>query len=233
MASSFREAGFQTNDDEEEYVKLPTVLVESDEGMINPKNAFRVTWDLCVLLPFLIYLILTLPFRLCFVNDPTPFSAIYWFEFTIDFVFIIDVILIFFTGYVLEGELHSEDVNSIVLIEYDRKRVAWNYSSSWFILDVVSSVPFLFIELLLNSSTKGGFLKGIKTLKLLRFLKLGRLLRLDKIFSSLNRETLDIIDDFLNVCLLLNYRIAILSHSSFMGWGIHLIYFLLQNRAMP
>ena len=48
--------------------------------MINPKNSFRMTWDLAVLLPLLLYLTIMMPFRLCFVNDPVQFSGIYYFE---------------------------------------------------------------------------------------------------------------------------------------------------------
>lgn len=203
MASSFRDAGFQTNDDEEDDEnKLPVVLVESDNGMINPKKAFRMSWDIFVLLPFLVYLTVAMPFRLCFVNEPVYATAIYWFEFIIDMTFIVDIIFNFFTGYLLEGDHQAEDGRSVILVEYDRKRVAWNYGTSWFVLDVVSGIPFALIELLLNSDTNAGSLKSIKSLKLLRFLKLGRLLKLDKILSNLDRETLDRIEDFLNVLIL-------------------------------
>jgi len=204
MASSFRDAGFQTNDDddEDEEDKLPVVLVESDKGMINPKKAFRMSWDIFVLLPFLVYLTVAMPFRLCFVNEPVYATVIYWFEFIIDITFIVDIIFNFFTGYLLEGDHQAEDGRSVILVEYDHKRVAWNYGTSWFVLDVVSGIPFALIEILLDSATNAASLKSISSLKLLRFLKLGRLLKLDKILSNLDRETLDRIEDFLNVLIL-------------------------------
>jgi hypothetical protein len=34
----------------------PIILVESDAGMINPKNRFRIFWDLGLILPILVYL---------------------------------------------------------------------------------------------------------------------------------------------------------------------------------
>ena len=40
-------------------------------------------------------------------------------------------------------------------------------------------------------------LKTAKSLRLLRFLKLGRLLKIEKILSNLDRDTLDHIEDFL------------------------------------
>ena len=69
-------------------VKL--VLNDSDKGMLNPRNKFRITWDLCIVFPLLIYLAILLPFRLCFGNEPPLFSAVYWFEFLIDKLFIVD-----------------------------------------------------------------------------------------------------------------------------------------------
>jgi hypothetical protein len=124
-------------------------------------------------------------------------------------VFIADICLNFRTGYVLEG-LSDGPGKDDVLVEFDRNKVAWNYGTSWFILDVISGVPFALIELILGelaggdddgsggSSTGGGQLKSLKSLKLLRFLKLGRLLKLEKILSSLDQDTLDRIEDFAN-----------------------------------
>ena len=193
-ASYFQAGGY---DDDEEPEKKITIANDSSEGMINPKGGFRMSWDLGVLLPFLVYLTIVMPFRLTFVNEAVQFSGIYWFEFLIDMVFIADIALNFRTGFFVEGvDGHAKDE---ILVEYDRKRVAWSYASTWFVLDVVSGVPFSLIELILSSNTSGtDSLKSIKSLKLLRFLKLGRLLKIEKILSNLDRDTLDRIEDFLN-----------------------------------
>jgi len=47
---------------------------------------FRMTWDLALIMPFLIYLAVVMPFRLCFANEAVVDSGIYWFEFIIDLV---------------------------------------------------------------------------------------------------------------------------------------------------
>lgn len=67
--------------------------------------------------------------------------------------------------------------------------MAKNYLKSWFLLDVVSGIPFALIELV--SGNGAGALSSIKSMKLLRFLKLGRLLKMEKILSNLDRDTLD------------------------------------------
>eukprot|EP00614_Pseudopedinella_elastica_P029832 CAMPEP_0172624572 /NCGR_PEP_ID=MMETSP1068-20121228/137649_1 /TAXON_ID=35684 /ORGANISM="Pseudopedinella elastica, Strain CCMP716" /LENGTH=181 /DNA_ID=CAMNT_0013433583 /DNA_START=32 /DNA_END=574 /DNA_ORIENTATION=+ len=45
------------------------VLNDSDAWMINPKNQFRMTWDIGLIMPFLLYLTIVMPFRLCFANE--------------------------------------------------------------------------------------------------------------------------------------------------------------------
>jgi len=67
---------------------------------------------------------------------------------------------------------------------------------TWFLLDVVSGIPFALIELV--SGNGAGALSSIKSMKLLRFLKLGRLLKMEKILSNLDRDTLD------KVCILMH-----------------------------
>lgn len=79
--------------------------------------------------------------------------------------------------------------------------MAASYCKGWFLLDLVSGIPFALLEVAAgNQKASGGpmaSLKSIKSLKLLRFLKLGRLLKLDKILTNLDRDTKDCIEDFL------------------------------------
>jgi hypothetical protein len=49
----------------------------------------------------------------------------------------------------------SGSCDGFLKVEYDRKLVALNYGSSWFVLDVVSGVPFALLELILESGTGG------------------------------------------------------------------------------
>jgi len=120
--------------------------------------------------------------------------------------FIADIMFNFRTGYVIDDGRDSSSKDDAA-IEFDRKRVAWHYGTSWFVLDVVSGIPFALIEIILGEmsggssdadTSSGKQLKSLKSLKLLRFLKLGRLLKLQKIMSSLDRDTLDRIEDFIN-----------------------------------
>ena len=152
---------------------------------INPKGRFRMGWDLAIVLPLLVYLAVIMPFRLCFNNEPEFGTPIYWVEFTIDLVFIGDIVLNFFTGVFL-----TEDEGG-KLIEYDRGLIAKRYFRTWFWLDVASGIPFALLELVFVASLgDASTLKIVKALRLVRFLKLGRLLKVEKILSNLDRDTL-------------------------------------------
>jgi hypothetical protein len=71
------------------------VIQEEPYFMISPKGSFRLIWDFCVITPLLIYLAVMMPFRLCFANEPITFSGAYWFEFMIDIVSCLPVLLLF------------------------------------------------------------------------------------------------------------------------------------------
>mmetsp|Transcript_9926 Transcript_9926/g.22814 ORF Transcript_9926/g.22814 Transcript_9926/m.22814 type:complete len:504 (-) Transcript_9926:1962-3473(-) len=213
------------NSDNEDSVKVidtdaiekKAVLNESDAWKINPKNKFRMGWDLFLIMPFLIYMTIAMPFRLCFANDPIIFTPMYWFEFMIDMMFILDMIFNFMTGYYVELEGSEED-----LVEYDLCSIAVRYLKTWFLLDLVSGIPFALIELMSGGGSGAGAFKGAKVLKLLRFLKLGRLLKVEKILSNLDRDTLDRLEDFLQDQ---ETRSAILlaNLGCFMGFVCHLL----------
>jgi len=75
VATSTHFSGENYMDEESDTEKPPLVLVESDEWMINPRNQFRMIWDLCILLPFLMYLTIVMPFRMTFSNEAEVYSA--------------------------------------------------------------------------------------------------------------------------------------------------------------
>ena len=89
-------------------------------------------------------------------------------------------------------------------VEYDRHRVAMAYIKSWFFIDFFSGIPFSLIDLAIgggDSVDNAKSLKALRFLKLARLLKLGRLLKIKKILTSLDRETIDIIEDFFQVII--------------------------------
>ena len=63
----------------------------------------------------------------------------------------------------------------------DRKRVRDNYLQSWFIPDILSSVPIEIIELMATTGKDGGYLRASKILKLLRLSRIAKIIRIMKL----------------------------------------------------
>ena len=98
-------------------------------SIINPYDPFRRTFDLATVVAVLL-LVFFIPFEIGFVWYETPSAQKIFFVF-LDFWFAMDIILNFRTGYVNHG--------TVVM---DPKKIASNYLSSWFLVDLLGTVPF-------------------------------------------------------------------------------------------
>jgi hypothetical protein len=115
-------------DDNPAVLRIPDeyrakVINADDHLMINPKKPFRMSWDLLVLMPLLMYLLVSLPFRLCFVNEPSLRSGMFFFELSIEMIFIVDIMFNFRTGF------YKADYRGVATedVEFDRLQVAKKY----------------------------------------------------------------------------------------------------------
>lgn len=98
------------------------------------------------------------------------------FSYTVDLLFLIDIILIFNTAF----------VNSNLQMVDDRKVIAKKYLSGWFLIDIMSIMPF---DLILESvQTKyNGVLRFAKMGRLYKLIKLTRLIRMLKMVRDSNK----------------------------------------------
>lgn len=126
-----------------------------------PNSPFFIVWNL-LMITFIFYLIIFLPYRLVF--SPNTHINV-WFEEVMNYLFIIDIFFNFFQGY----------YNSKGEIILDQKTVIYHYLTSYFILDLLSVIPFKY---LINSNAN----------IFLRVLKLPRLIKIFKIFSLMKLE---------------------------------------------
>ena len=97
--------------------------------MFYPEDQFKANWDLFVTI-ILIFTCLSTPYRIAFIErDNTAWTVI---NYSIDSMFLIDIIFIFNSAY------NDEDFR----IVDDRKKIAKNYLNSWFTIDFLAIVPF-------------------------------------------------------------------------------------------
>ena len=165
----------------------------------------------------LVYVAAVVPLRAGFQFDPLPPSrgngmgdGMWWLDLLVDVYFVTDVVVQFHTAYV-------DQVTGVLITS--RRAISERYMTSWFIIDVMSVLPFQYIEVLAasGSSTDNGrrvlhagfsedshYMPKLSTinlnlhagdggppqskfLKMFRFLRIAKLLRLTKIQGMMVR----------------------------------------------
>jgi hypothetical protein len=86
-------------------------------------------WDVFSIL-VLLFTCLVGPCRLAFTEEDDAIWSVI--NYTVDFVFLIDIIIIFNTAFLDENFMTVDD----------RSIIAKNYMKKWFIVDVLAIVPF-------------------------------------------------------------------------------------------
>ena len=143
--------------------------------MINPLSLRHSIWDLFVAIILVISLI-TLPLGMAFDDIADSLFAA---NLLFDGVFLMDILITFCTGYI--------DPNDVLIMT--PADVAVNYLSSWFFLDMVSSIPIDAILRIVEASQRGNtdgtdvarLTKTFKMVRLVRMAKLVRLFRLSRV----------------------------------------------------
>ncbi len=166
----------QLDDDDDEHFQCCDFSAEATS--IHPHSTFRTRWDLAISL-MLAYNAFVIPYRVCFGDVLDTTQALWYVDRLIDVAFIIDVVANFYTGYV-----RSTDGQ----VELTPKLVRWNYFTTWFAIDFVSSVPYEVIVMIIvdsedprQYSDSPQLLRTAKALKIaryIRFLKVVKVLRL-------------------------------------------------------
>lgn len=161
--------------------------------ILQPDGCFRQFWDL-VILVILMYTALVVPVRIGF------YVEVFWniwtfFDFVVDALFLIDVVLTFFTAVVLD------DGQRIT----DHRTIAWRYVKSWFLIDLVACVPFSLLE---DFESELPLKHGYNTLlRLLRLPRLYKLFRLARILKALKRTAYSSASDRIQEFLQMNSRL--------------------------
>lgn len=139
------------------------------KNRLNPLGTTKKTWDF-VLMFIIFYSVIMVPYRISFDVEAKGFSAAL--DIIFDIFFFADITVNFFTMFEdSEGKMES-----------DLNLIAKEYLSGWFIIDLVSTLPFDKIGKLIMGPDGGAeALRSTKILRALRLIKLVRLLRLLKL----------------------------------------------------
>lgn len=143
--------------------------------MLHPLGIRRAAWDMLIAL-LLVYICFSLPFVMGFGSEEGGF--IVWFDTFVDVIFLMDCVLNFRTGFV------RSDGTEV----FDWKKVALRYMRSWFLLDLISSIP---------SDGPFGQLQPLKLLKGTRILKCFKILRLRKLRNCVSADMFEYVEEWL------------------------------------
>ncbi|XP_071794476.1 voltage-gated delayed rectifier potassium channel KCNH1-like isoform X2 [Asterias amurensis] len=124
---------------------------------------FKTMWDWIILL-LTFYTAVAVPLNLAFVIRTTKDYIVMVIDGIVDIVFFIDVILNFHTTFVGPG---GEVVS-------DPKVIRMNYLKSWFIIDLLSCLPY---DVINAFQQQDNFSSIFSALKVVRLLRLGRVVR--------------------------------------------------------
>ncbi|XP_051135474.1 potassium channel KAT3-like [Andrographis paniculata] len=138
--------------------------------IISPSEPSYRAWETFLIL-LVIYSAWICPFELAFPTcNQDAFLIV---DNIVNFLFAADIVLTFFTAYI--------DSSTYALIN-DPKRIAIRYLSTWFILDVCSTIPFHSLSILVTDHNGG---PGYSFLSMLR---LWRLRRVSALFARLEKD---------------------------------------------
>ncbi|KAA8499941.1 Potassium voltage-gated channel subfamily H member 7 [Porphyridium purpureum] len=145
---------------------------------IDPSSPFRRMWDLYILM-WLLYVATVLVYLTCFIPDSSDSvsSAWFWVERGLDVSFLLDIVFNFCTGFF--------GPNRILVT--DPKRIALKYLTTWFIVDLVSTIPWGLVSLAYSDPSQPEWIELLRFLKLLRLLKLGVLLDSFRLLDPITR----------------------------------------------
>lgn len=156
-----------------------TVLTRNQLAAMAEAEQRRVAQRLCVLLPssprkhawdmaivvLILYTALVAPFRVGFGVEAT--GALVYVEAAMDIMFMLDVLLNFVSAYEADNE-----------VVVDHRRIAAHYLRTWFLLDLVASIPFTLLDPGMGIYNRQ--LRLFRTWKLFRLMRLARLFRLSR-----------------------------------------------------
>lgn len=172
---SFHTIGAPLSDDE---------LEKNNKWIIHPHSRGRVVWDFLVLF-LLFYNLVEIPYRVCFESEPEKNSLADILNLSVDMMFILDIIVNFSTGLMLDG-----------FYETDRTLICKNYMSSYFFLDFITSVPFgrivfLFAQEGDSSESLARLPRLLRIFRIVRLLKVLRLFKLLKMMRQWEEENMN------------------------------------------
>ncbi|CAG9326192.1 unnamed protein product [Blepharisma stoltei] len=171
---------FQKKVDKEEDFRFKKVEEEEKNipwYILNPCGRFKRTWNSFLTIT-LLYTAVIMPYRMAF-SDVVFFDVWTSIEISIDLLFMVDVMLNFISGVYSSEEVLHTDLKYIIL----------KYLKGWFIIDVISSVPYTLVDYWTggdgnSSAHQNNFVKLMRVPRLYKLLRIVRVAKAVKHYKT-------------------------------------------------
>ena len=173
--------------------------VRKKHFLINPKTSkFFKVWSVLLFL-ILLYTLTITPYLVCFLDDVN--TSLNYFNLFVDIFFCFDILVNMCLIY------KNNEGNLIT----DRNVIIKHYLKTWFFIDLISSIPFQFIE---QKYIKGNYNKLFRLLRLPRLYKLFKVFRMNRLIGvfkkySCVKKLLHVIRDHSGILNLLKFSITV------------------------
>ncbi|KAL6545739.1 hypothetical protein OROGR_009613 [Orobanche gracilis] len=134
---------------------------DSNARIISPMDSRYRCWE-TVMVILVAYSAWICPYEISFLNS-NPSRPLYIADSIVDIFFAVDIVLTFFVAYI--------DSTTQLLVR-DSRNIAKRYLTTWFLMDVASTIPFETIAFMFSSKHHGGV--SYSVLGMLRFWRLRR-----------------------------------------------------------
>lgn len=146
-------------------------LLVSSRYLLHPNSKIMQYWDI-ILLSILVFLAFSVPVECAFL-EPDETHPLFIVNRIIDVFLFFDIVAHFFLMYPKK----DHDSTWCETWERSHEKIAWNYISSWFLIDFVSFIPYDVFLVNSNNSSMNEDLNILRWLKLLRLLRLVKLVK--------------------------------------------------------
>ncbi|RCV17597.1 hypothetical protein SETIT_3G233000v2 [Setaria italica] len=144
----------------------------SDKRVISPLDSRYRCWETFMVV-LVAYSAWVYPFEVAFMNA-SPKGGLEVADIVVDLFFAVDIVLTFFVAYI--------DPRTQLLVR-DRKKITFRYLSTFFIMDVASTIPFQGLAYLVTGEVREG-----AAYSLLGILRLWRLRKVKQFFTRLEKD---------------------------------------------
>jgi CRP-like cAMP-binding protein len=168
--------------------KLFCTMVDAKIPVIMPTSSFRLIWDGFAMF-FIVYQFFIVPYYIAWeIEEPYSFA---W-DSLVDWFFLVDIFLNFRTGVVTGAaadEMNMVSTNGYLIAKY--------YLKTWFLLDVLATVPGM-VDFFTEVTRSGGGASNGRSnvLRILRFFKIFKLVRVIKSSENITAVFEGVEDNF-------------------------------------